>query len=142
MAASFKFELVSPERVLIPEQSKDPKEKTPPADALEVLVPGIEGDFTVLPGHAPVISALRPGIIDIRLAGGARKRVFVRGGIAEVDPEQMVVLSPSALDLDGLDSGRLAAERKGAEADLAGATDDETRRLAGLAIEQLDAIGG
>lgn len=142
MAASFQFELVSPERVLIPEQSKDPKEKTPPADALEVLVPGVEGDFTVLPGHTPVIAALRPGVIDIRLAGGAKRRVFVRGGIADVDPEHLTILAPSALDLDGLDRDRLATERKGAEADLAAAADDEARRLAGLAVEELARIAG
>lgn len=142
MAASFKFELVSPERVLIPEQSKDPKEKTPPADAVEVLIPGVDGDFTVLPGHAPIISALRPGVLEIRLAGGAKRRVFVRGGIAEVDPEHLTVLAPSALDLDALDRDRLAAERKGAEADLAAATDDEGRRLAGLAVEELGRISG
>ena len=142
MAASFRFELVSPERVLIPEQSKDPKEKTPPAEALEVLVPGVDGDFTVLPGHAPMISALRPGILDIRLAGGAKRRVFVRGGIAEVDPEQLTILSPSALDLDSVDRDRLAAERKAAEADVAVAADDEARRLAGLAVEELARIAG
>ena len=142
MAASFRFELLAAERVLIPEQSKDPKEKTPPAEALEVLVPGVDGDFTVLPGHAPMISALRPGILDIRLARGAKRRVFVRGGIAEVDPEQLTILSPSALDLDSVDRDRLAAERKAAEADVAVAADDEARRLAGLAVEELARIAG
>ena len=55
MAGTFKFELVTPERMALSE------------DVGQVVVPGVEGDFTVLPGHAPVISALRPGIIDVTL---------------------------------------------------------------------------
>ena len=71
--ASFKFELVSPERLLVS------------ADATEVVMPGAEGDFTVLAGHSPVLSTLRPGVLALKLADGGTKRVYVRGGFAEVD---------------------------------------------------------
>ena len=87
MAATFKFELVSPERILMS------------VDVEQVVMPGSEGDFTVLANHAPVISMLRPGIIDATLENG-RKRVFVKGGFAEVEADRATVLAQTALDLD------------------------------------------
>jgi F-type H+-transporting ATPase subunit epsilon len=87
MAGTFKFELVSPERVLVS------------AEASEVIVPGADGQFTVLPGHAPFISSLRPGTMLIKLASGER-RVFVRGGIAEVEPDSLTILAQHLIDLE------------------------------------------
>ena len=68
MARTFNFELVTPERVVF---------STP---AEEVLVPGADGDFTVLPDHAPMISTLRPGMLEAKLAGGKISRIFLHGG--------------------------------------------------------------
>ena len=127
MAATFKFEVVSPERVLVA------------TDAEQVLVPGNDGDFTVLPGHAPVISTLRPGVLDVR-AGGATKRFFVKGGFAEVEPDRLTILAASAIDLADAPADRIKVELAAAEAELQSATDDEARRLAMVAIEQLRAI--
>ena len=124
MAGTFKFELVSPERILISE------------DAEQVIVPGMEGLFTVLPGHAPVISTLRPGVLDAQV-GGSRRRVFVRGGFAEVGPEHLTVLAQHMLDLDNIDADKLASEVASAEQMLAEAKDDATRMVAGEAVERL-----
>jgi F-type H+-transporting ATPase subunit epsilon len=124
MAGTFKFELVSPERILLSE------------DAEQVIVPGMEGQFTVLAGHAPVISTLRPGVLDAQVAGG-RRRVFVRGGFAEVGPDRLTVLAQHMLDLDNMDAERLAFEVSSAEQMLADAKDDSSRMLAGEAVERL-----
>jgi F-type H+-transporting ATPase subunit epsilon len=119
--------LVSPERILIS------------ADAEEVVVPGLEGQFTVLPGHAPVISSLRPGVLDARVEDG-RRRVFVRGGLAEVTPERLTVLAQTLIDLDASDSGELARELQAAEQMLAEASDDTARLVAGEAVERQKAL--
>jgi F-type H+-transporting ATPase subunit epsilon len=127
MAGTFKFELVSPERILIS------------ADVEQVIVPGMEGQFTVFAGHAPVISTLRPGILDAQVEGG-RRRVFVRGGFAEVEPDRVTVLAQHLLDLDNLDAGHLAQELQSAEQMLADAKDDAARMVSGEAVEQLKAL--
>lgn len=127
MAGTFKFELVSPERILLSE------------DAEQVIVPGMEGQFTVLPGHAPVISTLRPGVLDAQVPGG-RRRVFVRGGFAEVGPDRLTVLAQHMLDLDNMDADKLASEVSSAEQILAEAKHDAGRMLAGEAVERLKAL--
>lgn len=88
MAATFTFELVSPERILVS------------ASALSVLVPGTDGDFTVLPGHAPVISTIRPGTIDVKFGDGSQRRFTLDGGLAEVSPTSLTVLATSAKEAD------------------------------------------
>jgi F-type H+-transporting ATPase subunit epsilon len=127
MAGTFKIELVSPERVLLS------------GEATEVVVPGLEGDFTVLAGHAPVISALRPGILDIR-DGSSRRRIYVRGGFAEVDPTQLTILAQNLVDIGAAAPGQIAAELQVAEQMLASATDDAGRLLANDAIAALNSI--
>ena len=127
MAGTFKFELVSPERILIS------------ADAEQVIVPGMEGQFTVFAGHAPVISTLRPGVLDAQV-DGSRRRVFVRGGFAEVEPDHLTVLAQHMLDLDNLDADQLAHELQSAEQMLADAHDDASRMVSTEAVEQLKAL--
>lgn len=129
MAGTFKIELVSPERVLLS------------GEATEVIVPGLEGDFTVLEGHAPVISALRPGVLDIRQSSGSR-RIYVRGGFAEVDPTQLTILAQTLIDVTDGNATQVAEELRVAEANLAAATDDAGRLLANDAIAALKALGG
>ena len=128
MAGTFKFELVTPERMALSE------------DAAQVVVPGVEGEFTVLPGHAPVISALRPGIIDVTLPDARKTRIFVKGGFAEVDANHLTVLAERALDVEAMDAAAIAAELETAEADLASATDDAGRLAAASAVERLRAL--
>jgi ATP synthase F1 epsilon subunit len=88
------------------------------------VVPGVEGEFTVLPGHAPVISALRPGVVDATLGDARTLRVFVKGGFAEVDADRLIVLAERAMDVESMDAAGIAAELQSAEAELAAATQD------------------
>ena len=130
MAGTFKFELVTPERMALSE------------DAAQVVVPGVEGDFTVLAGHAPVISALRPGIIDVTLPDASKTRIFVKGGFAEVDADHLTVLAERALDVEAMDAGdHRRRARRPREADLASATDDAGRLAAASAVERLRGLG-
>ena len=122
--ASFAFELVSPDKLLFNGPVED------------VLVPGSEGDFVVLRDHAPVMTSLRPGIVDIGEAGGTHTRLFVRGGFADVSPAGLIVLAETAIPVDELSAERLGLEIKEAEEDLADATDDQKR----LAQEKLDRL--
>jgi F-type H+-transporting ATPase subunit epsilon len=129
MAGTFRFELVTPERMALSE------------DVAQVVVPGVEGEFAVLPGHAPVISALRPGVIDVTLPDARRTRIFVKGGFAEVDAEHVTVLAERALDVEAMDAATIAAELEAAEADLASASDDAARLAAASAVDRLKALG-
>jgi F-type H+-transporting ATPase subunit epsilon len=127
MADRFRFELVTPERMALSE------------DVAQVVVPGVEGEFTVLPGHAPVISALRPGVIEVALPeAGGKTRIFVKGGFAEVDADHLTVLAERAIPVEALD---VAAELETAEAELTAASDDASRLAAASAVEWLRALG-
>ncbi len=81
--ASLHFELVSPEKLVFS------------GEVTQVDVPGIEGDFGVLAGHAPYVSTLRPGILTVHAAGGAQK-IVVLGGFAEVSDKGLIVLAEMA----------------------------------------------
>ena len=129
MAGTFKFELVTPERMALSE------------DATQVVVPGVEGEFTVLPGHAPVISALRPGVIEVALPDAGKTRIFVKGGFAEVGADHLTVLAERALLVEAMDAATIAAELEAAEAELAAAGDDSSRLAAASAVERLRALG-
>jgi F-type H+-transporting ATPase subunit epsilon len=124
MAASFNFELVTPERMLFA------------GAAEQVVVPGAEGDFAVLPGHAPVVSTLRPGILEITLPAGKR-RVFIKKGVAEADPARLTVLAQTAIALEDFSSAMIEAELKTAEAERAGAKDDQSRMMAETLVDVL-----
>lgn len=87
MSETFQFELVSPERLMVDK-----------AVAM-VVVPGVEGDFGVLPGHAPAISTIRPGVIEVfEQESSAPERLFVKGGLADVRSGGLIVLAEDALD--------------------------------------------
>lgn len=126
---TFKFELVSPERVLMSE------------DVEQVVLPGTEGDFAVLTGHAPFVSTLRPGVLEVTAASG-RKRLLVKGGFAEVDPARLTVLAEQAFDVADLDAEKIAVELAAAETALASAKDDEARLQAYTLVEQFKALSG
>jgi F-type H+-transporting ATPase subunit epsilon len=129
MAGSFKFELVSPERVLLA------------VDAEQAMVPGVEGDFTVFPGHAPLISALRPGLLEVLTTAGKRQ-IFVKSGFADVNAASVTVLAETAFDVADASQSKIAEEIAAAEADLAAAKDDDERTLAQIAIDRLRNLGG
>jgi F-type H+-transporting ATPase subunit epsilon len=125
MPDAFKFELVSPERLLVSD------------DVEQVLVPGAEGDMTVLAHHAPVLTTLRPGLLDIGFPGGEHRRYFIRGGFAEIGPSGLTVLAETAIDLVELDAGQLAQAVQDAEEDVADAGDDLIRDRAQTKLDQL-----
>jgi F-type H+-transporting ATPase subunit epsilon len=93
--ATFHFDLVSPERLAFS------------GEVDQVDVPGVEGDFGVLAGHAPVVAAIRPGILTIT-SGGKHERIIVLGGLAEVSDKGMTVLADVATSLAELDRARFA----------------------------------
>ncbi|MEZ5854877.1 MAG: ATP synthase F1 subunit epsilon [Hyphomicrobiaceae bacterium] len=130
MAGTFKFELVSPEKVLLS------------GDASEAIVPGMDGQFTVLEGHAPVISTMRPGRLTVKMDGRERA-VFVRGGIVEVEPKSLTILAQHLIDLESPDRNEaISAEIKAAEATLAASKDDMERMTAEDTLSHLRELAG
>ena len=126
--ASFPFELVSPERLLFA------------GDVEAVVVPGTEGEFTVLKDHAPLMSTLKPGIVTIAESGAKQSKLFVRGGFADVNPAGLTILAETAMPLEELDAARIDAEIQDASEDVADAPDDEVRRVAQEKLDQLREI--
>jgi F-type H+-transporting ATPase subunit epsilon len=112
--ATFKFELVSPTRLLFS------------GEVDSVVVPGAEGEFMVLPEHAPVVSTLRPGILTIQI-GADVKRLFVRGGFAEVSEKGLTVLAEDATPVEEVNAGEFAASISAYETKLAQAPSEEAR---------------
>ena len=130
MPDPFKFELVSPVRLVVS------------GEVEQVLVPGSEGDFTVLAYHAPVLTTLRPGVVDIVTAGGESVRYFVRGGFAEVGPAGLTILAETAVDLAEMDATHLVQSIENAEADVQDAKDDLARDRAQTKLDQLRQVQG
>jgi F-type H+-transporting ATPase subunit epsilon len=127
MAQTFTFELVSPEKILLS------------GEAEQVQLPGAEGDMTILPGHSPLVSTLRPGVIDVVFAG-SKARVFVRQAFAQVEPDRLTVLAEKAYDLAEWNASAISAELSAAEAELALAKTDEQRLVANQAIAALSGL--
>ena len=103
--ATFHFDLVSPEKLAFS------------GEVDQVDIPGLEGDFGVLAGHAPVIAAMRPGILTI-FANGKKEKIIVVGGLAEVSDRGLTVLTDVATSLEELDRTQLADAIAGMEAKL------------------------
>jgi len=125
--ATFHFDLVSPEKLLFS------------GDVDQVDVPGSEGDFGVLAGHAPFVTTVRPGILTLYREGAALK-VVVNGGFAEVNPDGLTVLADMAVPLEDFDRAVLAGQIKDTEEDLADAKDDWQRDKLARKLEQLKTL--
>ena len=123
--AAFHFELVSPEKLLFS------------GEVESVVVPGAEGAFTVLKDHAPVMSTLKPGLVEVSQGAGKAQRLFVRGGFADVAAGGLTILAGQAIPVEDLDAGRIGAEIRNAEEDVADAKSDEARRVASEKLAQL-----
>lgn len=128
MADQVHFELVSPERLLFS------------ANVGEVVIPGTEGDFGVLPGHSNVVSTVRPGVIHI-LGDGARvsERIFVEGGFAEVNANGCTVLAERAQKVDEIDRFKAEQALSDAREDVQDAKSDVERAAATAALEIAEA---
>jgi F-type H+-transporting ATPase subunit epsilon len=116
--AKVSFRLVMPERELLA------------TEADMVVVPGSEGDFGVLHGHAPVISTLRPGVLEVLQGNKVEQRFIVVGGFAEVTPERCTVLADEAIPFAEVTAEQLAEREQAAERDLVDAANDAERAAA------------
>ena len=125
--AGLHFEFVSPESVLFS------------GDVDQVDLPGSEGDMGILPGHAPLVTTLRPGIVTI-FRGGQREPVVVIGGFAEVGPSGLTVLADKAVARADFDMTLLADEIKDAEEDVADSQDDAQRDKLARHLDQLKTL--
>jgi F-type H+-transporting ATPase subunit epsilon len=125
--ATFQFDLVSPEKLLFS------------GEVTQVDVPGSEGDFGVLAGHAPMVTTLRPGILVVYRDGG-ELRVVVNGGFAEVSPTALTVLADMAVPQDEFDPTVLAGVIKDTEEDISKATDGWRRDKLSHKVDQLKAL--
>ena len=125
--AALHFEFVSPESVLFS------------GDVDQVDLPGAEGDMGILPGHAPLVTTLRPGIVTI-IRDGRREPVVVIGGFAEVCPAGLTILADKAVAREDFDLAVLAAEIKDTEEDVADCKDDAQRDKLSRHLEQLKSL--
>ena len=128
--AAFHFELVSPERLIFS------------GEVEQVVVPGSEGAFTVLDGHAPMMSTIRPGVVEIVETRDRSSKLFVRGGFVDVSGKGLTILAEQALPLDELNAAALDAQLKAAEEDVEDAGSDEARSGAELRRDQLRELRG
>ena len=127
MTEKLQFELVSPERLLL-------------AEAVDmVVVPGAEGDFGVLKDHAPLISGVRPGVLDVHDEGQIKERIFVAGGFAEVTGERLTVLAEEAVRLADIDRAEIESQLNDLRSDLAAASGDGEREALAARIEVAEA---
>jgi F-type H+-transporting ATPase subunit epsilon len=128
--STFHFDLVSPEKLLFS------------SEVTQVDIPGVEGDFGVLAGHAPIVTTVRPGILVIFGEAGEQLRVVVSGGFAEVGPAGLTVLADTAVPLEDFDLAVLAGVIKDSEEDLADSKDDWLRDKLARRLGQLRALQG
>jgi F-type H+-transporting ATPase subunit epsilon len=120
--ATFHFDLVSPEKLAFS------------GEVHQVDIPGVEGDFGVLAGHAPVVAAIRPGILTVTTGGGTREKIIVLGGLAEASEKGLTVVADVATSIEELDRARFAETISEMEAKLAEKEGSELDH----AIERLD----
>src|ERR1700712_202993 len=119
--ATFHFDLVSPEKLAFS------------GEVDQVDIPGVEGDFGVLAGHAPVVAVIRPGILTVT-TGGAQQKIIVLGGLAEVSDKGLTVLADVATSIADIDRAAFAEQISGMESKLAEREGSALDR----AVERLD----
>lgn len=130
MAEAFKFELVSPERLLVSEEVES------------VVIPGAEGEMTVMANHAPVMTTVKPGVVTVKPASGAEQRYVVFGGFADILPSGCTLLAESAVAVRDIDRADLARRIQEAREDVADARDDQARTKAEQFLGQLTTLEG
>lgn len=129
MADKLHFELVSPERLLRS------------GEVHMVVVPGTDGDFGVLVGHAPFMSTIRPGAIQVYAdAGSTPERIFIEGGFAEVNESGLTILAESATPVSELSVETVATELANAREDVRDAKTDADRQAAERRVTRFEAM--
>jgi len=127
MADKLHFDLVSPERRVFS------------GEVDQVVVPGEEGDFGVLPQHAPFMSVIRPGAITV-MNGNEAERTFIHGGFAEVTPAGLTILAEEAIPVSEIDAAALAQDIADTREDIGEAKDDEEREQLDAKLAKLEAM--
>ncbi len=130
MAETFTFELVSPEKLLVSEQVES------------VVIPGTEGEMTVMANHAPVMTTVKPGVVTVKTAAGAQERYVVFGGFADIVPAGCTLLAESAVHIDDLDKADLARRIQAAKDDVEEAKHHNHRTKAEDFLNQLTTLEG
>ena len=125
---AFHFELVSPEQLLFS------------GEVESVAIPGVEGQMTILKDHAPVMTTLKPGVVEVEEAASKKSRIFVRGGFADVATGGLTILAEVAVPVEQLDAAKLGQEIRNAEEDVADAATDEGKRVANEKLDQLNEL--
>ena len=128
MAEAFKFELVSPERLLVSEQVES------------VVIPGAEGEMTVMAHHAPVMTTIQPGVVTVKATSGQEERYVVFGGFADILSTGCTLLAESAVAVKDIDRADVARRIQEAREDAADAKDDASRTKAEQFLHQLTTL--
>jgi len=128
MAEAFKFELVSPERLLVSEQVES------------VVIPGAEGEMTVMANHAPVMTTIKPGVVTVKAVGGKEERYVVFGGFADIVPAGCTLLAESATAVKDIDRAELLRRIQEAREDVADAKEDQARTKAEAYLNHLSTL--
>ena len=128
MAEAFKFELVSPERLLVSAQVES------------VIIPGTDGEMTVMARHAPLMSTIKPGVVTVKPVSGAEERYVVFGGFADILPDGCTLLAESAVAVRDIDRADLARRIGEAKEDVADARDEMARTKAEQYLAHLSTL--
>lgn len=126
MADTFTFELVSPEKLLLS------------AEVTSVVLPGSEGEMTVMANHAPTMSTVKPGIVTVEGTDGSSTKYVVFGGFADIVPTGCTLLAESAVPTDALEAGDIDARVEAANTAAAAAVDDADKTRLGAFAAQLE----
>ncbi len=130
MAEAFQFELVSPERLLVSEKVES------------VVIPGADGEMTVMANHAPVMSTIKPGVVTVNPVSGEKERYVVFGGFADILPSGCTLLAESAVAVKNIDKADLARRIQDAREDVNDAKDHTARSKAEEYLHHLTTLEG
>jgi len=125
--STIKVDVVSAERSLFEGQAKF------------VALPGEAGELGVLPGHTPLITRIKPGTVKIVLEDGTEESIFVAGGLLEIQPHHVTVLSDTAIRASDLDEAKAIEARRKAEESLRNAKDKVDIAVVQAELEMLAA---
>lgn len=128
MAEAFQFELVSPERLLVSEKVES------------VIIPGTEGEMTIMANHAPVMTTIKPGVVTVNPVSGEKERFVVFGGFADILPSGCTLLAESATAVGDIDRDDLARRIQDAREDAADAKGDEAKANAEAYLNHLTTL--
>lgn len=130
MADSFNFELVSPERLLLS------------ATVTEVVLPGTDGEMTVMANHAPTMTTIKPGVVTVTTSEGKTDRFVVFGGFADILPDGCTLLAESAVAVSDIDRDDINRRLQDAREDVADASTDAAKQKAQEYLDQLTTLNG